>query len=63
MANVSNKEITLLIQDHGKGIDNGFSKKGNGLENMQNRAKELGGYLTVDSQAGTGTSVKLTMPA
>jgi two-component system, NarL family, sensor histidine kinase UhpB len=62
VASVSNKEITLLIQDYGKGIDNSIVKKGNGVENMQNRAREMGGHLTIDSPAGSGTSVKLTIP-
>jgi len=58
---VQNKELQLLVEDHGKGFDSSLVKKGNGLDNMYNRAKELGAVLQIDSDE-EGTDVVLTMP-
>ena len=55
----SEKQLILTIQDFGKGFDLEHIRRGNGLENMQNRAKELGGKLNLDSEIGVGTKVKL----
>ncbi len=38
------------------------SRGGNGLGNMQARAKELGGELKFDSAPGKGTRLTLVMP-
>jgi signal transduction histidine kinase len=35
---------------------------GNGLRNMQARAKELKGTLHINSKPGNGTKVELVMP-
>ncbi len=60
-------EIELAIQDNGVG----FSRNGNsshaggehqGMRNMQERARILGGELTVDSSPGQGTVVRLVVP-
>jgi two-component system, NarL family, sensor histidine kinase UhpB len=53
------KQLILTIKDFGKGFDNEHIKRGNGLENMKNRAKELGGKLEVKSVEGKGTEVEL----
>ncbi|MEO5947139.1 MAG: sensor histidine kinase [Chitinophagaceae bacterium] len=57
-----NKKLRFLVQDFGKGFDVSIVKKGNGLDNMQNRAKELNGKLSIESLPGNGTSINLTMP-
>jgi two-component system, NarL family, sensor histidine kinase UhpB len=57
-----NKELVLQVKDHGKGFDTTVDGKGNGLENMKNRAAELKGKLLVDSNRGTGTTITMTVP-
>jgi two-component system, NarL family, sensor histidine kinase UhpB len=59
---LQHKELTLLVKDFGKGFNSHLIKKGNGLDNMQHRAKELHGTIQVSSEAGTGTTVTLTIP-
>ncbi|MDH5721344.1 MAG: GAF domain-containing protein [Spirochaetia bacterium] len=57
-----NNKITLLIEDNGIG----FSKQesgGMGLSIMKERAKILGGSISVMSSAGEGTRVVLQVPA
>ncbi len=56
------KELVLEVRDSGKGFDSNRVTKGNGLSNMQHRAKELGGTIGFHSQPGTGTAVVLTIP-
>ncbi|MBL0355700.1 MAG: tetratricopeptide repeat protein [Chitinophagaceae bacterium] len=60
-ASLQNNQVILTIRDFGKGFDIDMVKKGNGLENIQHRAKELGGNLSFKSAHGEGTMVKLTM--
>ena len=57
-----NKKLLFTLQDFGKGFDASSIKKGNGLDNMQNRAKELNGELDIASATGEGTTILLTMP-
>ncbi|GAB3920784.1 tetratricopeptide repeat-containing sensor histidine kinase [Mucilaginibacter myungsuensis] len=56
---VSGRQLEIEIQDNGDGfaVDNGGS--GNGLMNMRNRAKDIGGKLTIDSKSGNGTRINL----
>jgi len=53
--------VGLKIADNGKGFDSESVQKGNGLINMQNRAKELGGKTEIVS-SGKGTIVVCTFP-
>ncbi len=55
--------LVLRIQDSGQGFDPEKIIKGNGLENMNNRARELEGNLLVSSESGAGTTIQLTVPA
>lgn len=57
-----NKQVTLLVKDYGKGFDPETTFRGNGLDNMKNRAKELGAVIEIDSEPGSGTVVILKMP-
>ncbi|MDJ1473570.1 tetratricopeptide repeat-containing sensor histidine kinase [Xanthocytophaga flava] len=52
--------IHMEIADDGIGFDQVKVKRGNGLNNMQTRAHELGGKLTIDSQVGQGTKITLS---
>jgi two-component system, NarL family, sensor histidine kinase UhpB len=51
--------LNLTIEDYGKGFDIEHIRRGNGLENMQNRAKEMGGKLSIDSTINNGTKIDL----
>lgn len=57
-----NKKLLFFIKDYGRGFDASSIIKGNGLDNMQNRAKELNGELNIISATGEGTTIQLTMP-
>jgi two-component system sensor histidine kinase UhpB len=61
-ASVHNKELLLQVKDFGKGFDVELVKKGNGIDNMHNRAIELKGTLVTASNENTGTAIKLTVP-
>ena len=52
----------LRITDFGTGFELNQKYKGNGLGNMQKRARELKGSLDIQSKAGFGTTVELQVP-
>lgn len=57
------KELTLYIQDNGKGRNGQVKDRvGNGTANMERRARRLGAILTVHSSPSAGTKVQLTLP-
>jgi signal transduction histidine kinase len=45
----------MVIQDNGKGFIEEKVKKGNGLNNIYKRAKEIKGNATFESANGSGT--------
>ena len=49
----------LIIRDDGLGFDINKVQKGNGLENMKQRALEIKAGLTLESSPGKGTKVEL----
>jgi two-component system sensor histidine kinase UhpB len=51
----------LRIADDGSGLPDGVTNGGLGLSGMQERALLVGGKLDIDSAAGRGTTVTLTM--
>jgi signal transduction histidine kinase len=53
---------TLEVSDDGRGFDVDGGSEGFGLAGMQARAADVGGVLQVDSRAGGGTTVRLTLP-
>lgn len=62
-------QLELSVQDDGKGfelekvqINASRSLSGNGLRNMQMRAAEIKGSLTISTQPGQGTTVRLLFP-
>ena len=62
------QQLRLRLRDDGKGIDPKLlSDDGHeghyGLRGMRERAKLLGGKLTVWSERGSGTEVELIVPA
>ncbi len=56
------KQLIMVIADNGKGFDAGAPAAGNGIGNMRQRAKALGGTLTIESAPGAGTVIRLVMP-
>jgi two-component system, NarL family, sensor histidine kinase UhpB len=61
-ASFQNQELILQVKDFGKGFDSSMVKKGNGLDNMQHRAKESGGKLRTETAINTGTTIQLVVP-
>jgi PAS domain S-box-containing protein len=61
-------EVTLVIEDYGKGFDvkdvvaRYSVEKGLGLAAINERARMLGGYLQISSSKGKGTRVTVTIP-
>ncbi|HEV7780174.1 MAG TPA: ATP-binding protein, partial [Chitinophagaceae bacterium] len=53
--------IGLIVKDDGKGFDRVNTRMGNGLQNMEQRAKASGAELVIHSQPGKGTTVNLLM--
>ncbi|MEO7802486.1 MAG: sensor histidine kinase [Ginsengibacter sp.] len=56
-----NDEIHVTVKDDGNGFDAAVTTEGNGLNNMRARVRELHSKLTIESQKGKGTLVKLQM--
>jgi len=52
-------KLEFSVSDNGKGFDAVMVRRGNGLENMQKRADEIGAKLVLQSKANEGASVSL----
>ena len=61
--NKLNKQISITVEDDGKGFNTELLKnsKGIGWANIQNRVEFLKGVLDVQSEQGKGTSVHIEM--
>jgi len=57
----SEREIELLIQDNGIGFDMNNVARGNGILNMNRRAKEIKADFRIESSVGNGTNVELKL--
>jgi signal transduction histidine kinase len=51
--------LILTISDNGKGFDPQVIRNGNGLKNMQSRAKKIGAVYHLHSKIETGTTITL----
>lgn len=63
--NYESNSFSMELSDNGRGFnvsDNLLHEKGNGLRNMINRAKILGGSLNIQSKPDSGTTVYLSLP-
>lgn len=58
---LQNKQLLMTIKDHGKGFEEEGLAKGNGLDNMRQRAKDAGGVLGITSSLGGGTAIILSV--
>ncbi len=56
------KAILLCIADNGTGFSNADEFRGNGLANMQQRSKDLGGECKIMSEPGKGVKVTCRFP-
>jgi streptogramin lyase/signal transduction histidine kinase len=54
--------IRLSIRDNGKGFSQREGGQGNGLRNMNARARALGGGVDIESTPGAGTCVEVRVP-
>jgi signal transduction histidine kinase len=54
--------LTLSVRDDGQGFDPASITRGHGLDNLHQRAAEIGGTATVESAPGAGTAVCLVVP-
>ena len=55
-------EVRLSVSDDGVGVDLDGAAPGYGLENMRQRAEELGGRFEISGENGVGTTVDVTLP-
>lgn len=60
------QEVSLIVEDNGKGFDIRHAKRHQdamlGLIGMEERAALVGGDFAVDSQVGSGTTVRVRIP-
>jgi ligand-binding sensor domain-containing protein/signal transduction histidine kinase len=55
-------QMVINVKDNGKGFSiDQISGGGNGLINMQKRIENIGGIFKIDSEAGKGTSITITV--
>lgn len=54
--------ILMEVEDDGRGFEPSTVREGVGLSAMRERAREIGGELTVESSAGEGTRVRFRAP-
>ena len=62
---ISDGDMLFVLQDDGVGISAASDNRldhGHGLASMKNRAKQLQGQCLVESGAGQGTVIRLTVP-
>ncbi len=55
-------EMTISVEDDGKGFNESTIKKGMGLENIKSRVNYLKGELTMDSSQEQGTAILVHLP-
>lgn len=55
----SGEDLTMRIEDNGKGFDKDLTKKGNGLLNMKERAKDIGAVYSLNTMSSKGTRIQL----
>jgi signal transduction histidine kinase len=54
--------LHIVITDNGRGFDWNSIQRGNGLANLQERLLAMHGECRVESQPGSGTTVKFIVP-
>lgn len=56
------ERLSIIVSDNGIGFDPSIRKDGIGMDNIRQRAEDLGGSIHVDSREGHGTSVSIEIP-
>ncbi|NWQ40615.1 PAS domain S-box protein [Bacillus sp. EB106-08-02-XG196] len=56
------QSVRVMIEDKGRGFETGSQTRGVGLFSMDERARAVGGELTINSSPGKGTRVILEIP-
>lgn len=56
-----NKQLKVVIEDNGRGFDVNQTSLRTGQQSMRDRASAMGGLLTVQSAAGSGTKLELVV--
>lgn len=59
--NLKNRFLKLELIDNGNGFDVEAVKRGNGLNNLEKRAKEINGQIGISSEQGKGTTINLML--
>jgi len=57
----SDRQIEMQIKDNGIGFDRDAIRSGNGLKNMEERARQFNGALTISGGPGQGTTIVLRL--
>jgi two-component system, NarL family, sensor histidine kinase UhpB len=55
------RQIEMQIKDNGIGFDRNAIRSGNGLKNMEERARQFNGALTISGGPGQGTTIVLRL--
>lgn len=63
ITDLSNHQLELTVRDDGAGFNRENTPLGNGIQNIEKRAKELGGSAFIESAPQQGTLVKVRFPA
>jgi signal transduction histidine kinase len=58
----SRESYILILEDNGIGFNPVETKPGNGLSNMKERAGLLGGTISLESEPGKGTTIRVKIP-
>jgi signal transduction histidine kinase len=59
-----NGQVVVEVRDNGRGFDPAAGHPGHfGLDSMRSRAAEIGGRITITSAPGSGTLVRVRVPA
>ncbi|GMT49293.1 MAG: hypothetical protein IEMM0008_0832 [bacterium] len=60
---LEDNRVLIIIQDNGKGFNRkkGLSN-GSGLKNIQHRVSDIGGEVSISSEPGEGSILKITLP-
>jgi signal transduction histidine kinase len=54
--------LAVAVEDDGRGFDPHATKKGSGLQNMEDRLDALGGTVEIHSAPGSGATVTVRLP-
>jgi len=57
-----NNILVMEIDDNGKGFNETTNNYGNGIYNMQDRAKEMHASISISSKENLGTTICLKLP-